>query len=312
MLLAVLGGIPPKSVVVNELTTIASVWTSAQFLKGEVLSGTKLGLHIAAGNVPNLVDLETGGFGPVIQDPMNSSQTATLATFGTLGDLLAGCITRVQGDACQKFFAAATPPGGVAPNDTLTAAQNIARNPSNKAQEVFALLDAFYPVAAGKRLRPVPFIPYLSFAPPAWTLSLVYAGGGVNSPGGIAIDGEGPDFCAGADLAALEQMLDAPRQEHIDDAKALGHVFHTIRRIEKPVVALDFGGAQEVVEHGKSGFLVHDGDLADLAQTLLRLLRDPALRSRMGAYGREAVETRFTPGRMARDMEQVYEAVLRS
>ena len=191
VLLAVLGGIPPKSVVVNELTTIASVWTSAQFLKGEVLSGTKLGLHIAAGNVPNLVDLETGGFGPVIQDPMNSSQTATLATFGTLGDLLAGCITRVQGDACQKFFAAATPPGGVAPNDTLTAAQNIARNPSNKAQEVFALLDAFYPVAAGKRLRPVPFIPYLSFAPPAWTLSLVYAGGGVNSPGGIAIDGEG-------------------------------------------------------------------------------------------------------------------------
>src|SRR5690349_17636494 len=24
----------------------------------------------------------------------------------------------------------------------------------------------------------------------------------------VAIDGEGPDFCAGADLAALEQMLD--------------------------------------------------------------------------------------------------------
>ncbi len=59
----------------------------------------------------------------------------------------------------------------------------------------------------------------------------------------IAIDGEGPDFCAGADLAALEQMLDAPRQEHIDDAKALGHVFHTIRRIEKPVVALVKGRA---------------------------------------------------------------------
>ena len=31
----------------------------------------------------------------------------------------------------------------------------------------------------------------LSFAPGAWTLSLVYAGGGLNSPGGIAIDGEG-------------------------------------------------------------------------------------------------------------------------
>ena len=59
----------------------------------------------------------------------------------------------------------------------------------------------------------------------------------------VAIDGEGPDFCAGADLAALEEMLDSPRQHHIDDAKALGHVFHTIRRMEKPVVALVKGRA---------------------------------------------------------------------
>lgn len=59
----------------------------------------------------------------------------------------------------------------------------------------------------------------------------------------VAIDGEGPDFCTGADLAAIEAMLDAPRQQHIDDAKALGHVFHTIRRMDKPVVALVKGRA---------------------------------------------------------------------
>jgi len=59
----------------------------------------------------------------------------------------------------------------------------------------------------------------------------------------VAIEGEGPDFCVGADLAALEEMLDAPRQEHIDDAKALGHVFHTIRKMDKPVVALVKGRA---------------------------------------------------------------------
>src|SRR5207253_4813924 len=59
----------------------------------------------------------------------------------------------------------------------------------------------------------------------------------------VAIEGEGADFCAGADLAALEEMLDAPRQQHIDDAKALAHVFHTIRRMEKPVVALVRGRA---------------------------------------------------------------------
>jgi methylglutaconyl-CoA hydratase len=59
----------------------------------------------------------------------------------------------------------------------------------------------------------------------------------------VALDGDGPDFCTGADLSALEEMIDAPRQQHIDDAKALGHVFHTIRRMEKPVVALVKGRA---------------------------------------------------------------------
>jgi methylglutaconyl-CoA hydratase len=59
----------------------------------------------------------------------------------------------------------------------------------------------------------------------------------------VALDGDGADFCAGADLTALEEMLDAPRQAHIDDAKALGHVFHTIRRMEKPVVAVVKGRA---------------------------------------------------------------------
>jgi hypothetical protein len=191
VLMAVLGSRPPAKVVLNELTTVASVWTGVQFLNGTALSGKALGLRIAAGNVRNLVDLETGGLGPVIQDPLNSSQTATLATFNTLANMLSGCITRDHGDACNKLFAVATPPGGVAPTDTLTAAQNIARNPSHQAQKLFALLDAFYPVPPGERWRAVPFIPYLSFAPSAWTLSLVYAGGGLNSLGGIAIDGEG-------------------------------------------------------------------------------------------------------------------------
>ena len=59
----------------------------------------------------------------------------------------------------------------------------------------------------------------------------------------VAIEGEGADFCAGADLSALEAMLDAPRQQHIEDAKALAHVFHTIRRMEKPVVAVVRGRA---------------------------------------------------------------------
>jgi len=189
-LMATLGTTLPERVTINELTTIASAWTAAQFLDGTSLSGNSLGLTIAAGNVPNLVDLETGGLGPVIQDPLNSSQTTTLATFNTLGDLLAACITAIP-DACDKLFDAATPPGGAAPSDTLQAAQNIARSPWHQADKLFALLDAAYPVPDGGHWRDVPYLPYLNFAPSAWTLSFVYAGGGLNSLGGIAIDGDG-------------------------------------------------------------------------------------------------------------------------
>jgi hypothetical protein len=94
---------------VNEFSTIASVWTAAQFLTGETLSGKSLGLRIAAGNVPNFVDLETGGYGGTIQDALNGGQTPTMANFATLANLLAGCITQVTPGACQKFFAQPRP-----------------------------------------------------------------------------------------------------------------------------------------------------------------------------------------------------------
>ena len=121
--LSVLGNAPPAKTVINEMTTVASVWTNAQFLNGTVLKGHPLGLRIAAGNVPSFVDLQTGGWGTTIQDSLNSSQTPTMANFATLADLLSACATRVTADACSKLFAAATDPRGNAPKDTLAAAQ---------------------------------------------------------------------------------------------------------------------------------------------------------------------------------------------
>jgi len=58
-LMTVLGSKPPANAVINEMTTVASVWTHAQFLEGTAIKGYALGLKIAAGNVPNVVDLET-------------------------------------------------------------------------------------------------------------------------------------------------------------------------------------------------------------------------------------------------------------
>jgi streptogramin lyase len=191
VLLAVLGNTPPPKVVINEMTTVASVWTANQFIDGTAIKGHALGLKIAAGNVPNFVDLQTGGWGATIQDAINSTQSTTMANFATFASLLAGCTTRVRPDACTNLFAATISPAGQAPADTLAAAQSVARNPAYQPSKLFALLDAFYPVPQGKTLRRTPYLPYLSYAPSAWVLPLKFTGGGLSAPGKIMFDGEG-------------------------------------------------------------------------------------------------------------------------
>ena len=190
-LLAVLGSAPPANVIVSKFTTVASVWTHTQFLGGTGNEGHALGLRIAAGNVPNFVDLSTDGWGSAIQDPLNSGQTPTMANFATIADLLAGCPTRVVPDACDALFKAATSPGGDVPTDTLAAAESIARAPWHLPGELFALLNTFYPVPTGKNLRAVPFMPYLNWAPSAWVLPLKFDGGGYRAGGKAMFDSQG-------------------------------------------------------------------------------------------------------------------------
>ena len=189
--LAVLGGAPPARVTINEMTTVASVWTNAQFLDRAILKGPALSLGIAAGNAPNFVDLQTGGWGRLIQSSLNSGQTPTMAIFATLADALAGCATRVTVNACDNLYLATTPPKGDAPTDTLTAAEAVARYPWYVPERLFTLLGQLYPVAQGKTMRPVPFMPYLNYAPSAWVLALKVDGGGYRAGGGAEFDSEG-------------------------------------------------------------------------------------------------------------------------
>jgi hypothetical protein len=48
--LSVLGTTSPANVVVNEITTVASVWTHNQFIDGTAVKGSAMSLKIAAGN----------------------------------------------------------------------------------------------------------------------------------------------------------------------------------------------------------------------------------------------------------------------
>ena len=196
-LMTVLGDKAPAKVTINEMTTVASVWTHNQFINGTAIQGQPLQLKIAAGNVPNFVDLASGGWGKAIQDALNSTQSPTMANFATLANVLAGCVTRVKPNACQSLFAAATALDGRVPGDTLAAATSIARAPWHQPQKVFALLDEFYPVPAGKKMpRATPFAPYLTFAPSSWVLPLRFTGGGYYAGGKLMFDSQGNVWAA--------------------------------------------------------------------------------------------------------------------
>ena len=78
-----------------------------------------------------------------------------------------------------------------------------------------------------------------------------------------------------------------------------------------PVVATDAGGTRTVVEDGVTGFVVPVGDVAALADRLMRLRDDDALRERLGNVGGVRMRERFSVERMVDDVERLYEEILR-
>ena len=77
----------------------------------------------------------------------------------------------------------------------------------------------------------------------------------------------------------------------------------------RPVVASGVGGTPEVVEHRRTGILVAAGDVEGFAAALRELGKDPELRARMGAAGREHAR-RFTLEAGIDRYEQVLEGLL--
>jgi glycosyltransferase involved in cell wall biosynthesis len=77
----------------------------------------------------------------------------------------------------------------------------------------------------------------------------------------------------------------------------------------KPVVATRVGGIPELVENGTEGILVEAGDVKGIADSITRLLHDPALRSRMGRAGMRRVKE-FSWDSTAKVVLREYERVL--
>jgi len=77
-----------------------------------------------------------------------------------------------------------------------------------------------------------------------------------------------------------------------------------------PCVATDVGGNSQVVADGENGFLVPSEQPQLLAEKLVQLLQDAALRKRMGQCSRQIVQDRYTVQHMVERLAGLYDELL--
>ncbi len=193
-------------VVINEVTTAASVYALAQFLSAGgnlgASSTNAVGLKNAVATAQALANISTGS-SPGTTFAANGSSPAP--RIDTLANLLNSCASATAGGStCSGLFSATATSSGV-PANTLDAALNLAHNP---AQNVAAL----YALAAADST----FAPALAAPPSDWTLFISYTGGGMNLPTSLGLDSAGNVWVANqvGGVASVFSPLGTPLFAH--------------------------------------------------------------------------------------------------
>jgi hypothetical protein len=170
-LLAALGACGDLSastyVVINEVTTVAGVWSLAPFMNSYAEVGSaasdesKLALAFAQAN-----HLLNTAVGTVPGAGLPDGYTVPVAEINTVADVLAACVNSAGGIAgdgsrCGLLFAAVRPVSSPAATETIGAALQMAKNETNNVGGIFNLFSA-----------DAPFQPTLSSAPAAWAIAI--------------------------------------------------------------------------------------------------------------------------------------------
>jgi len=190
------------AIVVNEATTVATVYALSQFLSagGNIGSSATntVGLANAVATAGALADITAGSSpGPSFA----SNGTSPAPRIDSIANLLNACVVSSSvSNACIALFSATTPANSSAPTNTLDAVLNLSRRPTANVATLYAMSTASSA-----------FAPALAAAPADWTLFVNYTGGGMSEPSGLGIDGNGNVWVANYfDVASYFSPLGKP------------------------------------------------------------------------------------------------------
>lgn len=93
--------------------------------------------------------------------------------------------------------------------------------------------------------------------------------------------------------------------------EGLPNVLLEAMAMEVPIVATNIAGVPRLIADRVNGLLVPPDDVDGLFHALAALLRDPPLRERLAAAGRDTVETRYSFRRRMEKIRAVYDELLR-
>ena len=88
--------------------------------------------------------------------------------------------------------------------------------------------------------------------------------------------------------------------------EALGTAILEALAMRRAVVASRVGGIPEIIEDGKTGFFINPENPTDVAEKVIRLLKNPELRRQVGDQGRRFVEAHYDHRLMVRRLENLY------
>ena len=87
--------------------------------------------------------------------------------------------------------------------------------------------------------------------------------------------------------------------------EGFGFVYLEAMARGKPVIGGAHGGAPEVIDDGRTGYLVQHGDVPQLAMSIETLLASPDLAREMGARGRERVNRDFRFSSFSKSLKKI-------